>query len=356
MSAQLHQLLHATHLLPEHINGRIASIRGQPVLMQDLHLHHPEVAILFQRSMRIAPEEVQALLALPHDTLAADLRAILRHAVEHFHLYEEYADEHGWQWDVLSAPLHALVLLGELPGGENLEALLSFLGAEEAMVDFHLSDQLMDDMWEPIAKLARGHFATITRFVRTPCPHEFARIVAAEAMRRLAWTWPEEAPAVQQWYQEQLVHFAQLPDGDPALDETLMGALVSDCVDQNFTELLPEIETLFRQGRVAIGYCGDWPEIQRDMQILRPIPEGQRVLPLAERYASMLEVEQASRGREEEMKDMPLQLPERGLWDHFFPEGGPQPVAPHVRESPKVGRNDPCPCGSGKKYKKCCGG
>ena len=25
-------------------------------------------------------------------------------------------------------------------------------------------------------------------------------------------------------------------------------------------------------------------------------------------------------------------------------------------EGPKVGRNDPCPCGSGKKYKKCCGG
>ena len=26
-----------------------------------------------------------------------------------------------------------------------------------------------------------------------------------------------------------------------------------------------------------------------------------------------------------------------------------------VREAVKVGRNDPCPCGSGKKYKKCCG-
>jgi len=26
-----------------------------------------------------------------------------------------------------------------------------------------------------------------------------------------------------------------------------------------------------------------------------------------------------------------------------------------VREQPKVGRNDACPCGSGKKYKKCCG-
>ena len=25
------------------------------------------------------------------------------------------------------------------------------------------------------------------------------------------------------------------------------------------------------------------------------------------------------------------------------------------REGPKPGRNDPCPCGSGKKFKKCCG-
>jgi tetratricopeptide (TPR) repeat protein len=33
-----------------------------------------------------------------------------------------------------------------------------------------------------------------------------------------------------------------------------------------------------------------------------------------------------------------------------------EPVVQTVhRESPKIGRNDPCPCGSGKKYKKCCG-
>jgi hypothetical protein len=31
-----------------------------------------------------------------------------------------------------------------------------------------------------------------------------------------------------------------------------------------------------------------------------------------------------------------------------------QPEMPYVRETPKTGRNDPCPCGSGKKYKKCC--
>ena len=26
-----------------------------------------------------------------------------------------------------------------------------------------------------------------------------------------------------------------------------------------------------------------------------------------------------------------------------------------IRTTPKIGRNDSCPCGSGKKYKKCCG-
>jgi hypothetical protein len=31
------------------------------------------------------------------------------------------------------------------------------------------------------------------------------------------------------------------------------------------------------------------------------------------------------------------------------------PSLPFVREKPKIGRNDPCPCNSGKKYKRCCG-
>jgi preprotein translocase subunit SecA len=31
------------------------------------------------------------------------------------------------------------------------------------------------------------------------------------------------------------------------------------------------------------------------------------------------------------------------------------PAAPFTREGRKVGRNEPCPCGSGKKYKQCCG-
>ncbi len=46
----------------------------------------------------------------------------------------------------------------------------------------------------------------------------------------------------------------------------------------------------------------------------------------------------------------PNQRPGGGM-----PQGPPQPIQQVVRQDPKVGRNDPCPCGSGKKFKSCHG-
>jgi SEC-C motif-containing protein len=42
-----------------------------------------------------------------------------------------------------------------------------------------------------------------------------------------------------------------------------------------------------------------------------------------------------------------------GKW--FFWDGERLGNQPLRRDAPKIGRNDPCSCGSGKKYKKCCG-
>jgi uncharacterized protein YecA (UPF0149 family) len=53
-------------------------------------------------------------------------------------------------------------------------------------------------------------------------------------------------------------------------------------------------------------------------------------------------------------------MSERGIYDRtkavFDYFGLPFDAAPPGPGGlPKVGRNEPCPCGSGKKYKKCCG-
>ena len=44
-----------------------------------------------------------------------------------------------------------------------------------------------------------------------------------------------------------------------------------------------------------------------------------------------------------------------GIKPVFFPDESEEEKEPEPIASSKVGRNDPCPCGSGKKYKKCCG-
>ena len=61
----------------------------------------------------------------------------------------------------------------------------------------------------------------------------------------------------------------------------------------------------------------------------------------------------STEGKEHEHVETAIFGREDGKWVYVgqVPEKG-QPIR---REQPKVGRNDPCPCGSGKKFKKCCG-
>lgn len=56
--------------------------------------------------------------------------------------------------------------------------------------------------------------------------------------------------------------------------------------------------------------------------------------------------------REEEVEE----IRQKQKQDYVLSRGEDKPVNQTIkRESAKVGRNDPCPCGSGKKFKKCCG-
>ena len=57
------------------------------------------------------------------------------------------------------------------------------------------------------------------------------------------------------------------------------------------------------------------------------------------------------KGKEKEHVHIPLEKPHQA--EEGSEKQGIQEAATY-HPGPKVGRNDPCPCGSGKKYKKCC--
>ncbi|MBU6375458.1 MAG: YchJ family protein [Bdellovibrionales bacterium] len=57
-------------------------------------------------------------------------------------------------------------------------------------------------------------------------------------------------------------------------------------------------------------------------------------------------------GKTHDHREHSLFEKENGEWR--FLDAEPAKTETIRREEPKVGRNDPCPCGSGKKFKKCC--
>jgi preprotein translocase subunit SecA len=74
-----------------------------------------------------------------------------------------------------------------------------------------------------------------------------------------------------------------------------------------------------------------------------PIPEPRRSAPAALHFVHAEAPALAEGAAEEEGSGEPRQQPEE------------TPHIPFVREGRKIGRNEPCPCGSGKKYKHCHG-
>ena len=58
------------------------------------------------------------------------------------------------------------------------------------------------------------------------------------------------------------------------------------------------------------------------------------------------------KGNKQEHHELSTFKKEKGIW--YFTAGKTMPK-PVVRAAPKTGRNDPCPCGSNRKFKKCCG-
>jgi hypothetical protein len=129
---------------------------------------------------------------------------------------------------------------------------------------------------------------------------------------------------------------------------TVWGGLTSACLDLWPGEVMEELRSAWDEGLIPPDIV-NWDDVVRDhvaglnysMTLLkerhRPITDA--VKELSKWYRFNRDVE---RERPKDVSSLDA-MPARGL-------------APIRRTGPKVGRNDPCPCGSGKKYKKCCGG
>ena len=186
-----------------------------------------------------------------------------------------------------------------------------------------------------------------------------------------------------------------VPEAEPASEpdaRVLLRQLLEDCASQVAPEPIPEsevdsspepsvdgaIETPATTGRSTAAAGpeeGSLPDLQGlalppgvdagQLKALMDSPQGSL---LADFGAYCEERGMDPQAQQDAMGDQMQQLHEEwlqtprdsleGKCPSELLEGGrllPEKVETFRRDEPKVGRNDPCPCGSGRKYKKCCG-
>jgi len=134
-------------------------------------------------------------------------------------------------------------------------------------------------------------------------------------------------------------------EGDPDLDDDLNTIMSMECSILNDIEgYRPHIERLAKDHPSLYALCAPFFDealtVQDPTSMLK-----ERIDTLAEKDLSPKLMH--ADGRELRKEE------EAAIYSRYDDETGKN--IPYRREGPKIGRNDPCPCGSGKKYKKCHG-
>jgi tetratricopeptide (TPR) repeat protein len=294
------------------------------------HFIHSEIEYLYQFGIDIPHELLNEIIRLPHVTLIADLEKILSDAADRYN----YFSESGYEEETHSFVLHALFLLGEINAEEGLPKILSFLEYDYEFVDFWLGEHKTETIWQSIYRLGLSNKVLLKQFLVKPGIDTYSKTAVSVALCQMSLHHPEMRDEILSIYQEVLTIFAEADPDENLIDSELLGLIIGDTVDCKLNELLPIIKVLYDKGYVALGINGDYDDVEKLFSKVERSDHKQDLYNIFELYANVL-----------------------GTWDGYkeHKQVSPyKPVMPQQAVSEKIGRNEPCPCGSGKKYKKCC--
>ena len=247
--------------------------------------------------------------------------------------------------DDLSAFLFAFYLLGEWRDIRPYRPLTELLRHDPEFLELLLGDALTEGTARVIAGVCDGDLQPIFEAIEDQGADEFVRCQMIDALVLIARSRPETHPEVTDYLE-------QFFSADMDKPELLWGSWAFAVADLGLEHLEQQVQQAFLQKWISPDEA-DFDFFQK--QLREAMEGGDSSLYQSSRNARLIESaiddlsgwyyfsepfnqDQASREDEEDYEDG---------WYNFFGET-------FERETPKVGRNDPCPCGSGKKYKKCC--
>ncbi|MGZ5303001.1 MAG: DUF1186 domain-containing protein [Bacteroidia bacterium] len=306
--------------------------------------NHQIINVLYHYGFEIQQDILEQILALPRKPLIEDLHKVLQDALVRL----DYFHEQDESFETKAFPLHALLILGELEDEESLDKVFDFLSYKyEKCVYYWLGDLLFEEMWQPLYQMGKNQLPKFKEQMLRPDISEYVKSTYATALKEIALHQPEKRKEVVEIFREILTHHINNENQSEA-DFSFCSMLVADCAEGNFQELLPEIKAAYKAGLIDDTFIGEFKVIEKEIKNSSYLKK-QEIQPLEKLYPVLLEEWQV----EDEQTFDDDEFDEEDS-DEDFIDNNYTYEPPHINPEPKIGRNDPCICGSGKKYKKCC--
>ncbi|RLD58801.1 MAG: hypothetical protein DRJ05_07420, partial [Bacteroidetes bacterium] len=307
----------------------------------------------------ISKENLDVILALPRKTLISDLESILHDLKARYDFYKTLVETDGWYEDTMSFPIHAIYLLGELRAEESLGTILELFRQGDDFLDFWFSEFLTGNFWEPLYHIAQNLTERLKHYLCEPGLSTYVRTEIATVSTQIALHQPERKAEVINWFKYIFQFYIDSDLKDNVIDSDAIGLMICELGDLNAGQLIPEIEKLFELGYVGQVICGDLPEVREDIAKPPKNDPTKEIMDIYDRYHRITTTWAGyNETEDEEIPHDEMVYPHKDIYpfedETPFTDYEEIPETVPLRTGPKIGRNDPCPCGSGKKYKKCC--
>jgi hypothetical protein len=289
-------------------------------------------------------EELQILIDHPAESTPFLLEAL----TDTEKLYQRLEAEEDY-----ILPFYALFLLAQFRETKAYPLVYEIFSFEAKKVDDIWGDLITGDLGNILASVCGGDVSLINQLIERNDVYEWVRSAGLTA-------WLCLLKANLKTRAEVIAYFKTLFDLPATEDDHLRTWTINACLDLRAEELLPEIKKSFDDEVVELMVQGDWDDFQeswKDTKIkdfdenphLNLVDDTIGELSSWEYFKSEEEKKREAEQFKKRLRELETKRvePEKVFWES-------RDDGTFQRETPKVGKNEPCPCGSGRKYKKCC--
>ena len=218
---------------------------------------------------------------------------------------------------------HAMYLLAQFREKQAFPKLIRLFRKDQKTLDYFLGDTLTEDGNRCLYSVYDGNLGLLKELIEDTNANEYARGAAVEAYGFI--TRGDRAAR-----EEMTGYFRRLIHERLTGDTSMLPTLVSSCIiDEHLFELIPDVKFLYDKDCIDSFFHGGYDGFIDCLFMYSWDRKPVFIDNVVEELARWVKYSKKPKPKE------PVQKPQE-------------------KPKKKTGRNDPCPCGSGKKYKKCC--